>query len=291
MKQKLLAAAIAAVACGVFSLAVKADSVTVGATFNDDSNSVGANIISNYNDTDNGSTTTTVDSLAGVYTFKVTSFTGSASSTPLTLSQVQTALGTVSSPASVGSLFSAICIDFTHNISIGTSATWTVENLASVGTLDNGVGISNHQAAAIGYLYNHYSGSNGSPASNDLAAQLQLAVWDIVYDGSAFSNGASPTPTVSYSGAVTAGSSSDAYLALGNATTAWNDTSSSTPTDVYALVTTSGTQNFTFLALGDNTSVVGTPLPRSATAGLSLLAGLAGFHLLRKRQDIKLKIA
>ena len=147
-------------------IAARADTVTVTATFNNSQpNMVGVDLTSNYNDSDNGLTTTTVDTAAGIYNFTVNSYTGSASSTPLTLAQVQNALG------NVNSVFHAVCIDFTHNIGYGQQATWQVANLTSI--TSNGVGISTTQANAIAYLWGNQP--TGTP---DQDAVFQMAVWD-----------------------------------------------------------------------------------------------------------------
>ena len=130
-------AAVAVLACG---LAARADSVTVTATFNSvQLNTVETQLKSNYNDSNNGTVTTTVDTVAGIYNFMLTNISGSESSTPLKLSEVNAALGITAT----NKVFHAVCIDFTHNVYYGqTGITWQVEDLKSVGATINGVGIS-----------------------------------------------------------------------------------------------------------------------------------------------------
>ena len=198
---------------------------------------------------------------AGVYNFTINAYnSGSPSSTPLTLAQVQAAIG------GVGSVFQGICIDFTHGVTNGSSADYTVADLTAVGPLQNGVGITAGQALAISYLWD-----NAPPLTADTATRLQLAVWDVIYD---------PTNTGTLFAGNTniAGAQSDAIAAE-----AWAAANSSATPDVYAMITTEGTQNFAFLVGTSNNHNNMVPLPSSAAAGLVLLAAFGCFRFIGRQ--------
>ncbi len=190
-------------------MTARADSVTVTGTFaTSQPNTVPVNLQSNYNDNTSGNLTTTVSTVAGLYNFTNASFATAPGSSPLTLTQVEDALG------GVGGTFQAVCIDFAHDITYGQTASWTVENLTSI--TSNGVGISSDQANAIAWLW-----ANQVTGTPDQDAIFQMAVWDLVYDGSHYST-ASPSPTVSYPSG-TAVTNGDAALAAAAAADAWTN--------------------------------------------------------------------
>ncbi len=198
---------------------------------------------------------------AGVYNFTINAYnSGSPSSTPLTLAQVQAAIG------GVGSAFQGICIDFTHGITDGNVSNYTVANLTDVGPLQNGLGITSSQALAISNLWD-----NAPPLTADTAARLQMAVWDVIYD---------PTNTGTLFAGNTniAGAQSDAIAAE-----TWAAANPGASPDVYAMITTDGTQNFAFLVGTSNNNNNLVPLPSAAVSGLALLAAFGCFRLIGRQ--------
>jgi hypothetical protein len=258
MKREIL---LALAACGLMGSAGLADTVNVNATFNEN-----PSLIQNVNITDPTFIATGTYG-TGVYDFGVNSETGSPTSTPLTLAQVQ----------SLGSPLQGVCIDFTHEISNGNVSDYTVTNLAGILSGINGVGVSGPQALAISHLWDMAA---ASPLNDNTAAELQLAVWDVLYD---------PTNSITlFSG------NSNIGAARTDATNAeaWAAANSTATPDVFALINTSGAQSFAFLVgstiAGGDTPV---PLPSSATLGFTLLAAFGGFRTLRKHRASKLQMS
>lgn len=243
-----LAVATALLAGG---MAARAASVTVTATFDGSQpNTVGVNLTSNYNDGYHV-TPTTVGTVAGIYNFTASSVTGPNPPS----GDIAAALNFNTTTNLPTGTFGAVCIDFAHNIYYGQTATWTVEDLASVTSATNGVGVSTNQANAIAWLWQQGAGALGAAGPNVLSdtpsqdAAFQMAVWDLVYDGDLYST-ASPKPTVSYSG-IDPNISADAGAWAAEAWLA-TDSGANAPAGitVYALVATTGTQSFNFAIIG-----------------------------------------
>jgi hypothetical protein len=284
---------------------VFADSISVTATFDPlQPNTVGTSLTSNYN---NGyqPDVTIEGTVAGIYGFTVGSIidnpTGPQS--PVTIVTVKDTLGTH---------FGAVCIDFTHNIYYGQTATWNVENLSDIqGANDvNGVEISTAQQNAIEYLWtNHILNGQSSPfdtseTPNPTSAEFQLAVWDILYNGGGiYSTATTDAPTVSYGGdvhtdgydTIAACWAKDAYHAVTNSSNPYIP-----PENAFALVATdvpsvggpTPTQSFTFLAFGSTSSdnkILPVPLPASAGVGFTMLGAFGVSETLRKRFGKKLQ--
>jgi hypothetical protein len=284
MKRKILSAAIAAVVAGLFGSAVRADQIEINATFHTGSLNQGVLI--------NDATYLPVGTYAaGVYNFTVASTAGvvdipaGTPTSPLSVSQLATA------GIANGTTFQGICVDFTHEINDNTPHSWSVVQLQGVPASPsgnsgdgNGVGISQIQALAIGDLWDAARVNTLTAAT---AARLQIAIWDVLYDSPVGSN----TNSLFQSNGNIAGAMMDASAALTLATTTYNGNHNAEP-DVYALVDApvgGFTQDFAIVG-PVQTNVSGTPLPRAALAGFPLLAGLAGFELLRKRRGGKLQV-
>jgi hypothetical protein len=282
------------------AVAARADTITVAAHFQSDAGNLATTYLtSNYNDSVAGtSANPTVDVYAGIYAFTTT--TAGDGATVSSGGNLGTNEANYISTKLAGG-FSAVCVDFTHNVNFGQGSTWTVENITAnggVGLDGNGIGINAKQASAITYLWDiHRSIKQAADAAS--GAAFQMAVWDVVYDGHLYDaslSGNKPAPSVSYltPGATTL--SDTAKLANSWAADAeYAANHGYVPNgNVYALVNTSGVQSFNFAILdpvgtGQFGNVV--PLPAAAGVGFSMLGGFGMLAGLRKRLRRRARIA
>lgn len=299
-RHRAIAYLVAVAAVLATGLGVQAGSVTVTGTFNSSQPcTVDTGLTSNYNDSNMGGKTTTVSTVAGIYNFTATDFSGSNTD----VSAVKSALGI----SDTNSIFHAVCIDFTHNVWFGqTGITWEVKDLNGLDATVNGVGVSGEQAKAIAYLWQQNLPSRDANGIFDAngAAIFQMAVWDLIYNGGGTYSQITGTlaPTVSYPYGTAHALGLDG-LAATAAQTAWNNRSSS-QYNVYALVNTNTSpspgggmppyQSFNFAISGPALSLaepVVVPLPASAGVGLGMLAGFGGLFGIRKQMCRRRRIA
>ncbi|MCL2645710.1 MAG: hypothetical protein FWD61_01750 [Phycisphaerales bacterium] len=248
-----IAAATAIIASG---MSARADSVTM--TFNASQPNTQAVTV---NWSCNGQSGVDYTS-AGIYNFTVNSISGG---NPLSLS--------------TGDTITGLCIDLTHQVNYGQTGTYTVEQIANVSGLNNGVGGMNaNQITAISYLWETYGLTATTPA---LAAELQMAVWDILYNGYGTNLANDASATVIYS-STTADVTTAANWAQQAANWAMTNSASSLNVDVYALVNSDGIQSFAIAFPGSNSPPPSVPLPAGASMGLIMLSSLGCFFGLRR---------
>jgi hypothetical protein len=292
----------AAAALAASSLAAKADTVSVTATF-EGLASGGTESITSSNEDGNyvGGV------YSGTYKFSNVNVTGTdpgAGDTPtLTAEDVYDDLTglppntTEASHPSPPEYFTAVCIDFEHEINSGNSTTWTVEDLDDVTSSDNYVGITTDQAKAITALTQSYD-SMVSPTS-DQSDQYQLAVWDVIYNGTGsgnpFGSTASPSPYVNFA------TDTNVTTALASALAAYTYVTTTTLGEAtpvgYALVDPDtgpgGLQDFTpaIVIVTPSFSPTSVPLPAAASVGFSMLGGIGVLAAIRRRSSRKSRIA
>ncbi|MCL2645709.1 MAG: hypothetical protein FWD61_01745 [Phycisphaerales bacterium] len=249
---KTLAYATAATAIISSGVSARADSVTM--TFNATQPNT-QNITATWSaGGQNGSNATS----AGIYNFTVNSISGG---NPLSLT--------------TGGTFTGVCIDLTHQITSGSVNTFTVEQMTSATVVDNGVGgMNTNQINAISYLYTMYGSTATTPA---LAAEFQIAVWDILYNGAGTNLASDANATISYS-ATTADVTTAAGWAQAAASWALANPSASLNVTIYALVSSDGVQNMGIISTAPPSSV---PLPAGASMGFIMLGSLGSFFGLR----------
>jgi hypothetical protein len=301
----------AAAALAASSLAAKADTVSVTATFEGLASGGTESITSSNED---GNTAGTVNSsnyvggvYSGTYKFSNVNVTGTdpgAGDTPtLTAEDVYDDLTglppntTEASNPSPPEYFTAVCIDFEHEINFENSTTWTVEDLNDVNSSDNYVGITTDQAKAITALTQNYD-SMVSPTS-DQSDQYQLAVWDVIYNGTGsgnpFGSTASPSPYVNFA------TDTNVTTALASALAAYTYVSTTTLGEAtpvgYALVDPDtgprGLQDFTpaIVIVTPSFSVIPVPLPAAAGVSFSMLGVFGAYAAIRRRSSRKSRIA
>ena len=167
--------------------------------------------------------------------------------------------------------FSTFCIEGTQDVQFGSNETWSLGVVPLSSAANPGPGMGATKAADITELFDRSYVS--AITSNETAAAFQLAVWEIVYDGSV---GSTVTSTVFSNGSFTASNDSAAI------------------DDAVAMlkgITGSGFANtYTVYALSDGTiqdqifavpnSV---PVPAALPSGLALLVGLAAYRKIRAK--------
>ena len=204
---------------------------------------------------------------AGIYNFTVKSVDGD---NPLSLTP--------------GSTLTGVCIDLTHRVYANQTGTFTIEKFEAA-NIDNGVGGMNAtQVAAIGYLWQTYG---LTATQTGLAAEFQMAVWDILYNGYGTNLANDPTAKVTYSG-TTASITTATNWAQTAATWAASHSVSDLSVAVYAMVNSDGIQSFGVAFPSSNSAPPTVPLPAGASMGIALLSSLGGFfgirsHLRRRR--------
>jgi hypothetical protein len=283
--------AILALAVMGLGVEARADNVSVTATFdsNNQYSTVPTYLTSNYNENADHVNPTTVGTAAGIYWFTETGIS-SSSGTNLTSNEaadVTAALGSGS--------FVAVCMDLTHNVYYGQSGIqFTVKRLSDLAgaTGVNGVGINQAQANAIGYIWKNEAATNTVEA-----AALQMAIWDIVYNGGATSLSSVQGATVNYMyGGAYASGDAQAAAVLGATwaqAAAAHSSDNTNSLNVYALVSTGPVQSFNFALLngtGHDTAAP-VPLPAAAGVGFSMLGGFGGLFAFRKRLNRRARIA
>jgi hypothetical protein len=182
-------------------------------------------------------------------------------------------------PAS-GNLYT-FCIQMSQNVTIGGSATFSVVSLNS-GTpvLGGSEGkLTTYEIGLIQSLVDKHYSDLTSPANY---AAMQLAIWEIVYDGGSGSGSTPFSPDFSHGVFI---STSDGNT--GALTTAGTWLTNLTPdTNVTSLALVSSGAQDQLIGI-----VAPVPLPAAAGVGVSMLVGFGGMFGLRKKLKKKLPIA
>lgn len=193
--------------------------------------------------------------------------------------------GTYAGSPAAGTSFNAWCVEYQENITFGGSATYNFGTLEAADTAVGGIGT--YRANLIRELFGRFNPNLGMTpqaavyngtlySGNTIAGALQLAIWKIEGDSSTVLGQFSFS-----SGNVRVLSADDAQV-VALATLFVNSLTGNGPqlTNLYSLTRTGG-QDILI-------QVPDTAVPEPGTAGLSILGGIAGFAMWRRRQGPRL---
>ena len=94
-------------------------------------------------------------------------------------------LGSSAGATDINSGYNSFCVNDQESINFSGGQTFQVTPQPITTLSNNGCTISSAAAGRIAYLYNHYGNSS---LTGDQAAGLQLAIWELLYDGGSTPN-------------------------------------------------------------------------------------------------------
>jgi hypothetical protein len=183
--------------------------------------------------------------------------------------------GGTSTAVPANTTFATYCIDIVHDIYIGGSYDFSVDNsLGSANSMMGSYSYGSGSTSKVQAIENLWSDFYNPTAGGDLAAAFQIDIWTILY-------GASPAFNLDYSGSP-AGLESLVNSQLSEVNSQLAGGTFETVNGLYALIATNGGQDQALY----QAPATSTPLPRVSFAGFMLLGGF-GLFSLRRRAGFK----